>query len=79
MVPALTIARAELVTPDPVTFRRVRVLVRGGVARATDASGAVVWTAHLSSASRTGSDTWELSLVEGDTATVRVLPCDCRG
>lgn len=79
MVPALTIARARVETPDPVTLPRVRLLIRGGVAHASDPTGREVWTAHLASARRTSTDTWELELVEGGTASVRVLPCDCRG
>lgn len=79
MVPALTIARAVVTTPDPVTLRRVRLLVRGGVATATATGGKTVWTAHLAAARRVSNDVWELDLVEGGTATVNVMPCDCRG
>lgn len=80
MVPALTIARASVETPDPVTLPRVRLLIRGGVATATDPTGRAVWTAHLAAARRVATDRWELDLVDdGGTANVRVLPCDCRG
>lgn len=78
-IPAMTIARARVVTPDPVELHRVRLLVRGGIATATDTTGRQVWAAHLAAARKTSTDSWELDLVDGGTATVRVLPCDCRG
>lgn len=80
MVPALTIARARITTPDPVTLPRVRLLVRGGIAQATDTTGNAVWTAHLAGAQRVNATTWRLELVDGGGfAEVVVLPCDCRG
>lgn len=79
MLASLTMASATVTTPDPATLSKVRILIRGGVARATDRTGNLVWTAHLADMRKTAQNTWELDLVDGGTATVRSMGCGCHG
>lgn len=79
MLASLTMASATVTTPDPATFSRARLLIRGGVARVTDRTGNLVWTAHLSDMRKTARNTWELDLVDGGTVTAVSQGCGCHG
>lgn len=72
-------ANAKLVTPDtdPVTFDRVRILVRGGIATVTNARGATLWTAHLAAVRKVGHASFEFDLTGGGTARVTRYTCNC--
>lgn len=74
----MTLTNARLTTGDPLTYERVRLVVRRGTVRASDTRGRAVWEAVLSGWERTGK-LYVFHLVDGADATAESLGCHTCG
>ena len=77
--PAVSIGKARVTLPDPAVLENVRFLIRNGyaVAYSRGRAPAIVWEAATVGSTRTGPDTWTVTLPDGRTVGIVRQDCNC--